>query len=230
MLVTMMTATAVAGMPNLDGRRLHAGTSCFTIERDGKALGETLQSVRRKRFEGRDIWDIVVHQRVGTMFDMRDHFILDHASMAPIAFDSRRGSKIGERGWHRISLRYSPSRILGSKTDAKRTTVIDVPLDRKVVEGNLWGLTFAALPLRGGASFTVPNWQYDKGFGAFTVRVVGSETQATPTGAVPAWVVEAGTDPAQMTRYLIAKVRPTELGYRAGPMVQKLGGSCAGLG
>jgi hypothetical protein len=152
------------------------------------------------------------------------------ASLSPIAFDSRRGSKIGDRGWHRVSLRYSPSRILGSKTDATRTTPIDVPLDRKVVEGNLWGLTFAALPLREGASFTIPNWQYDKGFGAFTVRVIGSATQATPAGAVPAWVIEAGTDPAQMTRYFIAKSRPTELGYRAGPMVQKLGGRCAGLG
>ena len=230
MFVTIMAATAAAAMPNLDGRRLRAGTSCFTIERDGKALGETLQSVRRRTFEGRDAWDIVVHQRVGTMFDMRDHFVLDRADLSPIAFDSRRGARVGDRGWHRVSLRYSPSRILGSKTDAMRTTVIDVPIDRKVVDGNLWGLTFAALPLRSGASFTIPNWQYDKGFGAFTVRVVGSEDQATPAGAVPAWVVEAGTDPAQMTRYFITKNQPAELGYRAGPMVQRLGGSCAGLG
>ena len=48
MFVTIMAATAAAAMPNLDGRRLRAGTSCFTIERDGKALGETLQSVRRR--------------------------------------------------------------------------------------------------------------------------------------------------------------------------------------
>jgi len=40
---------------------------------------------------------------------------------------------------------------------------------------NLWGVTFAALPLRERGTYTLPLWQYDKGFGTFTVRVLGSK-------------------------------------------------------
>ena len=232
MLLSIALAASAVSPPlaETDGRRLKPGQSCFVMERDGKVFGETFQSIRAGRFEGRPIWDIVVHQRAPAMkFDMRDHFILARDSLAPIRFDSARGTNPADRGWHRVSLRYAPNRILGTRSTATRTAPIDVALDHRVAEGNLWGVTFASLDLKPGAEFRVPNWQYDNGFGEFIVRVVGSTPQATPTGPVEAWAIDAGTDRDQMTRYFIAKQDRRELGYRAGPMVQRLGGKCSDL-
>jgi len=228
MVAATLASVALAGTP--DGTRLRPGVACFVIERDGKAIGETYQAIKLDRLDGRKVWDVVVHQRVAAAgFDMRDHFILAYGDLAPLRFDSQRATKTSERGWQRVSLRYTPSRILGSKTTRDKTTPIDVALDHGVVDGNLWGITFAALDLRQGAVFHLPSWQYDQGFGEFVVRVVGSERKATPAGAVDSWVLEAGTDPKRMSRYFIAKRGPREIGYQAGPMVQRLGGRCANL-
>lgn len=233
---TMLFGTIAAAIvsvtlaSSIDATRLRPSESCFVIERDGKAIGATWQAVKLKRWGRRKVWDVVVHQRVSTLgFDMRDHFVLGYDDLAPLSFDSRRGVKPGDRGWQHVSLRYAPTRIVGAKTNSNKTTLIDVPLDHQIVDGNLWGITFAALPLRLGREFTIPTWQYDKGFGRFIVQVVGSEMHSTPLGQVVAWVVDAGSDPQQLTRYFIAKQPSRELGYAAGPMVQRLGGNCVGL-
>ncbi|MEQ7873648.1 hypothetical protein ABDK56_06535 [Sphingomonas sp. ASV193] len=229
MLIAMLMAgtTELAAAP-LDGRRIPTGSTCFAIERSGASIGQTFQRVRRLRFAGQDALDIVVHQRVGRSFDMRDHFIVARRTLAPILFDSRRGATVDAPGWHRLSLRYSPGRITGSRLDASGRRPIDVALDHAVVDGNLWGITFAALPLRDGAAFTVPTWQYDKGFGTFSVRVVGVEKVTVGTRAEPAWAVEVRTGDGEVARYLIGQ-RPAELGYRAGPMAQRIGGDCSDL-
>ncbi|MCY7338847.1 MAG: hypothetical protein LH465_02665 [Sphingomonas bacterium] len=232
MLIGIIAAALASAAPAtaLDATSLRPGHSCFVIEREGKAIGETWQAIKLARRNDRKVWDVVVHQRVAAAgFDMRDHFVLGYDDLAPLSLDSRRGVKPGSRGWQRVSLRYTPTRILGAKTTGNKTTLIDVQLDHRVVDGNLWGVTFAALPLRQGADFSIPMWQYDNGFGQFTVRVVGSEQRPTPSGPVDAWAIDAGTDPLKLTRYFIAKRDPRELGYAAGPMNQRLGGSCVGL-
>ena len=104
-----------------------------------------------------------------------------------------------------------------------------MPLTSPVWEGNLYGLTFASLPLTEGAHFTLPVWQYDKAFGEFSVTVTGSRIVETPSGAVDAWVLEAGADQSRLLTYLIAKDDHQELGYSSGPMSQAIGGDCAGL-
>ncbi|OAN60091.1 DUF3108 domain-containing protein [Sphingomonas sp. TDK1] len=42
-----------------------------------------------------------------------------------------------------------------------------------VWDGNLVGLAFAALPLAEGKTYELPFFQYDKGMGRFTLKVVG---------------------------------------------------------
>lgn len=226
--IALIAALAAPAMPpRIDGTRLHAGTVCYAITAGDRTIGATMQTVTASRDGRRPVWDIVVHQRLASgAFDMRDHFVVDRATLRPLRMDSERGRDRGATGWHRVSVSYDAQRIRGSKETARGTTPIDVALPGPVWDGNLWGLTFAALPLRAGGRYTVPVWQYDKGFGSFTARVVGSETVDTPTGAVAAWIVEAGDDPAQPARYRIAKTSRQELGYAAGPGGQRLGGSC----
>ena len=229
-VIIALAATSLVGAsatPKPEGKRLRAGVTCYSIMRGDEVVGTTAQTITATTDNGRRAWDIVVHQKVAAAgFDMRDHFVLDRNALLPIRFDSAAGRDTSVRGYHRIRLVYGDGHVRGVRETAEGKTAIDVALASPVWEGNLWGITFAALPLRAGGTYSLPFWQYDKGRGAFTVRVVGEEKVSTPAGAVDAWVLEAGADPARLARYQIAKASRQELGYTAGPSSQRLGGDC----
>ena len=225
-MVAVLAGTGAA-TPKTEGARLQAGSTCYAIVAGGKTIGSTLQTIKASRAGGRPVWDIVVHQKLNNgAFDMRDHFVVDRKTLLPIRMDSERGRERTQKGWHRVNIVYGAHGVRGTKETAAGSTLLDVPLAGPTWDGNLWGLTFAALPLTVGGAYAVPFWQYDKGFGTFTVRVVGSEDVDTPSGKIAAWIVEAGDDPAQLMRYQIAKTTRQELGYVAGPGGQRLGGVC----
>lgn len=225
--VMMVAALTATGTPRTDGTRLQAGSTCYAIVAGGRTIGSTLQTVTASRDGTRPVWDIVVHQKLANgSFDMRDHFVVDRKTLLPIRMDSQRGRERSERGWHRVSVEYGPHNVRGTKETATGSTPLEAALSGPTWDGNLWGLTFAALPLKAGGTYTIPFWQYDKGFGTFIARVVGSEDIDTPSGKVAAWVVEAGDNPAQLARYKIAKVTRQELGYTAGSNGQHFGGVC----
>lgn len=212
-----------------DGARLADSQSCYTlnVSREGvsRPVGVTWQTVKRAERDGRPVLEIVVHQSMGGgAFDMRDEFVLDAATLRPLSLINRRKGEV------HIRADYADDRITGERTEAGGVvTLIDVPLDGPVWDGNLFGLTFAALPLAEGAAFSLPYWQYDKGFGRFSVRVTGSETVETPSGTVEAWVVEAAPGADAPLRYLIGKSDHRELAYSAAQGSQTLGGDCSAL-
>ena len=211
-----------------DGRRLSEDRQCYVLSMTrgevSRPMGVTWQTVTRDTIDGRPVLRIVVHQSInGGAFDMRDVFVLDAATLRPISLVNTRQGQVHVRA------NYGADRITGEIIADGVSTPIDIPVLGPVWEGNLFGLTFAALPLAEGAEFSLPYWQYDKGFGAFSVRVAGSETVATPDGPVEAWVVEAGPDQGRDLTYLISKDGHRELGYRAGPGSQSLGGDCSAL-
>lgn len=225
--VMMVAALTATGTPRTDGTRLQAGSTCYAIVAGGRTIGSTLQTVTASRDGTRPVWDIVVHQKLANgSFDMRDHFVVDRKTLLPIRMDSQRGRERSERGWHRVSVEYGPHNVRGTRETATGSTPLEAALSGPTWDGNLWGLTFAALPLKEGGTYTIPFWQYDKGFGTFIARVVGSEDIDTPSGKVAAWVVEAGDNPAQLARYKIAKATRQELGYTAGLNGQHFGGVC----
>lgn len=225
-LIAVLAATGTTA-PRMEGARLQAGSTCYAITVGDKPIGTTLQTIAASREAGRPVWDIVVHQKVGNgAFDMRDHFVLERDTLLPIRMDSQRGLDRSAKGWQRIAIRYDRRSIRGSRETTAGATPIAVPVTGPTWDGNLWGLTFAALPLAAGGTYALPFWQYDKGFGAFTARVTGSEDVDTPSGRVAAWIVEAGADPAKLARYRIAKATRQEIGYDAGPNGQRLGGIC----
>lgn len=228
-IANLILILAVGGtmVPNMQGARLQAGSTCYSILAGDKPLGTTLQTITASREGHRPTWDIVVHQKLADgSFDMRDHFVVERSTLLPIRMDSQRGKSRTDRGWQRVTLNYTRDHVQGTKVTAVRTKAIDVPLSGLTWDGNLWGATFAALPLKEGGTYSLPSWQYDKGFGMFTVRVVGSTTVATPGGGVAAWTLDAGNDPAKPSRYLVAKTGPRELGYSAGQSSQRMGGVC----
>jgi hypothetical protein len=220
----LLTAAAAAPVTMPDGRRLTPGDRCFVLTLDGKEEGLTRETIRRVRAGGRPAWDVVIHQSLpGRKFDMRDHFVLNEADLSPIAFDNRRD------GIDHVRLTYRGGRVTGSRLDKGATVPIDVVLPGPVVEGNLWGTTFGALPLRAGKTFTLPFYHYDKGIGRFIVTVTGIETIPTPAaGPVEAWTVDVDTGGKTRPTYLISR-RGAELGYRAGPFAERLGGDCSAL-
>lgn len=224
-LIPVLLALSVS-LPS--GDRPVEQEACFTITttRDGttSVFGQVRQSVRRSRQDGRDVVQVLVHQRGQGGFDMRDTFVLDGKSLRPLHFENIRA------GTPHVVLDYSEARVTGSRVakDGARAAV-DVPLPGPVWEGNLFGVMFAGLPLVEGGAYRVPFYQYDKGLGEFTVRVTGSETVSTPDGPVEAWVLDAGSDERRRVEYLIAKKQPRELGYRAPGFAQVLGGDCSAL-
>jgi hypothetical protein len=230
MLILFAALALQAAAPSVlpDGGRLSEERKCYvlTMTRDGvsRPIGVTWQTVERDTVDGRAVLRVVVHQSVnGGAFDMRDEFLLDAASLGPIALTNTR------QGQTHVRVAYGPDRITGEKIENGVSTPVDVPLTGPVWEGNLFGQTFAALPLAADAEFRLPYWQYDKGFGEFTVRVTGTEIVPTPDGDIEAWVVDAGPDADSRITYLISREGNRELGYRAGPGSQSLGGDCSAL-
>lgn len=213
-----------------DGSRLMTGETCYqmSVIRNGEdtPLGRTYQRIDRETVAGRKVLHVLVHQEVQNgAISLRDSFVLDGDTMLPIAFTNVRN---GER---HVELKYGIGLITGTRYgEGEVMEDLKVPLASLVWDGNLYGLTFAALPLSEGANFTLPFWQYDKGFGEFVVIVTGSRTVETPSGAVDAWVLEAGADRARLLTYFIAKSDNRELGYSSGSMSQMIGGDCSGLG
>lgn len=200
--------------------------TCYSINRlvDGEArpIGVTWQSVKHDRLDGVDVLKVVVHQRgAGGRFDMRDAFVLRADTLQPITFENTRGGAL------HVSLRYEDGRVVGRRIDDGVEKPVEVALPTPVWEGNLYGVMFAGLPLAEGAAFQLPYYQYDKGVGAFDLRVVGGEMVATPQGPVDAWAVEVTTGADVRITYLIAKEGGRELGYRGQAFNQVMGGDCS---
>jgi len=220
-------ASDPASVP-LDARRIHDDRSCYAITmtrgEQSAPIGVTWQTIEHIDHQGRSALKVVVHQRIqGGAFDMRDTFWLDAATLVPIRLENDR------KGERHVTLDYAPGRITGSRARDGAAQPVDLAAATPVYEGNLYGVTFAALPLQAGAAFTVPTYQYDKGFGAFWVRVTGEETVATPDGPVQAWTVEASSGDGPPLTYLISKADARELGYRSARGGQTLGGDCSDL-
>lgn len=221
-------AAQTNAVPPVDGERIRPATQCFAMQRDGQTIGSTLQTIRAVKEDGAAAWDVVVHQRVGdgSRFDMRDHFVLRKADLRPIRFDN--DSVRGPMHQH-IELSYGDGRVTGMRKIGDKETPVDVELPDPVWEGNLWGVTFGALPLKEGGTYTLPFYQYDKGLGEFSLKVTGSETVATPDGPVEAWTVDVNTGKGPVATYLIGKDDGTELGSRAPGFANVPGGDCSGL-
>ena len=212
----LLALAAQAAPPVVDGSRLQPGSVCYAIVRGETVMGATLQTVKAITANGAPAWDVVVHQRVGDKFDLRDHFVLRQKDLGPIAFDSRKS------GVEHVRVAYEPGKLVTTRPGA---APVEIPLTGPVWEGNLWGLTFAALPLAEGVHFELPFYQYDKGLGRFSLDVVGSEK----VGERDAWVVETSPGGERKIRYLIGKADNAELGYAGGGFTQRLGGDCTGI-
>lgn len=221
-----LAVATLQDMPPIDGARLSAGEACYAIMAGDRAIGATLQTIREETGPTGAVWEIVIHQRVPGAFELRDRFLLDRSSLRPLSFESRRGRDPSAADYHLIRLTYSSDRVTGTRTTAAGEQPIEQALTGPVWEGNLWGLTFAALPLEAGRTFEIPFWQYDKGFGGFSVSVVRQETADDGRDV---WLVEAGSDPARRVQYRFDVVSHAELGYARGGMAQRLGGDCGDL-
>lgn len=235
LLAILLTANAweaSAQVTKPDGSRLSESDVCYVIIRgqgdQAAPMGVTRQTVKATTIDGAPAWDVVVHQKAGDRFDMRDHFVLKTSDLRPITLNTL------FMGHDHAQLRYGDSNVQGHKIGKDgKTTDIDIPVTGAVWEGNLFGLTVAALPLADGASFSMPKYQYDSGLGRFDVKVVGSETVATPAGPVEAWTVELLALPEMQggpaMTYQISKSDHRELGYYSPMGGQTLGGDCSGL-
>ena len=219
---------ALTQAPVLDGSLIRDDRSCYTISmtREGVStpVGVTWQTIERLDADGSPVLRVVVHQRVnGGAFDMRDVFTLEAATLRPVRLENDR------QGRRHVTLDYTADRVVGTRVEDGASQPVDVALPEPVWEGNLFGVTFAALPLAPGATFTIPFYQYDKGLGAFAVQVTGEEVAATPDGPVDAWTLSVSTGPGPALTYLIAKADRRELGYRSPRGGQTLGGDCSAL-
>jgi len=217
MPILALLALAQAAVPAVDGSVLKPSAVCYAILRGEMVMGATYQKISAATAEGVPAWDVVVHQRIGDgKFDLRDHFLLRRADLRPIAMDSRRS------GIEHVRVAYGEGKAVTSRPGAQP---IETPFEGAVWDGNLWGLTFAALPLTEGAHFELPFYRYDKGLGRFALDVVGSEQ----VDGKEAWTVEVTAGDQRKVRYQIAKADRAELGYYGGGFAQKLGGDCSAI-
>jgi hypothetical protein len=140
------SSSGVAVVP--DGSVLTLGDACYAItaKKNGteQPIGSVFQSIQRKQVNGVDALAIVVHQHLSSgKFDMRDSFLLRRTDLRPIRLDTDRD------GTPHVHLDYAGDRVTGWKMVNGSKEPIDVGFDGPVWDGNLWGVTFAALPLGG---------------------------------------------------------------------------------
>ncbi|UHQ18761.1 hypothetical protein LVB87_11265 [Lysobacter sp. KIS68-7] len=229
MLALALTAALAAATPAPQGDRLPEGTWCYAItaSKDGatQTVGHTFQSIERTTHDGKPALKVVVHQRMGAKFDLRDTFLLDAATLRPFEVASARFGKPHVRDV------YDAKGVTETRWDKDgKDTTTTKPLARPVWEGNLYGVMFAALPLEQGASYAVPFYQYDKGEGTFAIDVTGTRTVDTPEGKREAIVLKAGPSKDEQIEYLIGASPRLELAY-TGPQGfgQSLAPNCAGF-
>ena len=211
-----------------NGTLLALGQYCYTMTafRDGttKPIGVTFQSISRMQVQGVDVLAIVVHQHMYSgKFDMRDSFLLRRDNLLPIRLDTDRN------GSPHVHLDYSDRHISGWKMVGATKKPIDLELSGPVWEGNLWGETFAALPLTAGLAITLPTYQYDSGFGRFYIDAVDQHQEIVPAGTVQAWRIKAGLSRSEQVEYTVSTHPGFELAYTAGPSSQHMGGDCSGV-
>ena len=212
------------------GDRLKEDSACYTTVRiaEGQApspIFNVLQTIKFTKHEGKPAVEVVVHQRrLDGKISLRDHFLLDATSLRPFEFRSERN------GVEVAKLSYSDTRILGTKVshEGKQETV-DLALSRPVWEGNLWGITFGAVPHQLGENYVIPFYQHDKGLGEFKFKVIGNEVVQTPDGKVDAWVLDLALDNNRKMQYLVSRADGRELGLRGSGYAQFLGGDCSAL-
>ena len=223
MLAIFLTAALATATP--DATRLPEGTWCYalTATKDGAShtVGHTCQSLAHTTHDGKPAVEIVVHQRMGAKFDMRDVFVLDAKTLQPFELSNTRFGKPHVRDV------YEGTRVTETRWDDEgHATTTRKALTRPAWEGNLFGLMFAALPLHAGDEYAIPYYQYDKGEGTFAVKVTGERDIDTALGKTHAIVLQAGPID-QQAEYLIGAQPRIELGYSAGPFGQSLAASCA---
>lgn len=217
MPILALLALAQAAVPVVDGSVLKPSVACYAIARGDTVMGATFQKISAVTAGGVPAWDVVVHQVIGGgKFDLRDHFVLRRSDLTPIAMDSRKS------GVEHVRVAYGERKAVTTRPGA---APVETAFDGRIWDGNLWGLTFAALPLAQGAHFELPFYQYDKGLGRFTLDVVGSEQ----VDGRDAWTVEVTTEDGRKVRYQIGKADRAELGYYGGGFAQKLGGDCSAI-
>ena len=223
MLAFALAAAVSTATP--DATRLPEGTWCYalTATKDGKSqvVGHTFQSLARTTHDGKPAIEIVIHQRMGAKFDMRDVFVLDAKTLQPFALTNTRFGKPHVRDV------YAGTSVTETRWDeAGKETTTTKALAKPAWEGNLFGLMFAALPLRAGDEYAIPYFQYDKGEGTFDIKVTGERDIDTALGKRHAIVLQAGPT-GQQAEYLVGAKPRIELGYSAGPFGQALAPSCA---
>lgn len=221
----LFAAVLAAATPMPQGDRLAEGTWCYDITatkgEETRTVGHAFQSIERTTHDGKPALKVVVHQRMGAKFDMRDTFFLDASTLRPFELANERFGKPHVRDV------YGDAQVTETRWDdagAQATTT--KKLSQPVWEGNLFGVLFAALPLDAGASYSVPFHQYDKGEGTFSIDVNGTRTVDTPDGQREAIVLDAGTT-GQQIEYLIGASPRIELGYGGHGFGQSLAPSCA---
>jgi hypothetical protein len=219
MLTTTLLLSAALIAPN--GALIQNESTCYTtsVQKADKleVLGITWQSIQRAKLGERDVIKVVIHQSMANgKFDMLDSFVLDAKDLQAIEFNNERHGK------RHVQLTYSEGRVRGTRLKPDGSSeMIDVVTGTPIWDGNLYGVVFAALPLTHDAQFRLPTYQYDRGLGEFKLKVITQEAGV--------WELEVENDDKLKPRYQIGQTPRRELGYKAGPYVNALGGDCTAL-
>lgn len=214
-------ALVTVGDGTVDGHRLKEGETqweiVFSREGQERVIGEVKQTIEARVDNGLEVWWIQIVQDVPGRMHMTDTFIVDRKNLTPISFNNvRRGDKS-------VALTYGPKGVSGHITpvegDPKK---IEETLEPTRFEGNLWGPLLAALPLTKGLSVQLPFYQYDQGKTVLAIKVLGETTAPGPDGEeVSVWELEVLTPKGNTMTYLISDTLG-EVGYRSGPVSQRL--------
>lgn len=210
----------------VDGTRLEEGQACFAMKMGDEVIGFQRETVTPAVSIEGPAWSIVSEQVLPARgINFVDHFLLDRATLQPVAFHSiLNGQEIAR-------LSYLDGRIFGKRLDRQEKVAkpVDLTPEGPVLDGNLWGPLLAALKLSEGLQLRPQTYQYNNGMGAFVINVTGVDTIETPGGPREVYLVDMGVTEDRLTTYLIGKDDGTEYGTRSNNLSTTRLADCTGV-
>lgn len=186
--------------------RLTAGTSTYRVVVQGNPFGEVTRGLERTSEGSRAVLRVVGTTVLGPIVRQSDTLTMDAATFRPIRF--RQGGTVQGQPTF-VNLDYEGTRVRGQArvpqppAGGLRELNLDTALAEGTYDSHQLPALLLALPLAGGARWTIPVFSGEEGSARmFAVSVAGEDSVTVPAGSFATWRVEVTGGPVPITFYL----------------------------
>ena len=171
--------------------RIVPSTASYRVMVQGNPMGQAAHAVERATEGDRQVLRVTTNMSLGGMVSENDTVTVDAGTLAPIR--ARQGGSQGGQTMS-ISLDYQGTHVTGHVHVPSRDGVRDAAVDTTLADGTYdatgLGSFLTALPLAGGARWTLNAYDGSEGtVRTMTAAVTGEDSVTVPAGTFACWKV-----------------------------------------